>query len=532
MSGSRNTGSKDQIMTFKPLILTGLVLLSISQSGTAVLAQSGFMGDGTLAKSAPRHPTGLVRTPPDVLAKIPFAPTYRAYLPPSVDLSNYFPTIGDQAQQGACVAFSSGFAARAYYAEVVEHRDITKPENIPSPAFIYDAVHQPGTAADPCGGGSDPVDALTLLQDHGAASLADFPFDGRNEPSACPTLTDAQKAKGTDFRIASFERVQGLEDAKAELAQGNPIIVAADLDDGFMALHGPLGGSVWESGPIDPNAPYEGHAFTLIGYDDKLQQFKFLNSWGAEWGDSGFGRISYKAANNRIGGAFVMRMPGDPTITLLPADFRSDVPTPLAPMLKTGPNLGAATANGPVQAAGLWCGKVEVRKGADGKPVAAGFVGADTEFAKLKSQFGDDVDVSGVEIAPWPLCETRLTLGDSIGGDAAPVANITAAADGSRSVTLSTPADASFLYAVTFAVDGSVAAIGDMRPVGSVTGSKVQGTIGKDAQTLLVVASDKELMAAVPSDGSARAFLSALRDGILHGSAEHISAQLVTSLAK
>ena len=43
---------------------------------------------------------------------------------------------------------------------------------------------------------------------------------------------------------------------------------------------------------------------------------------------------------------------------------------------------------------------------------------------------------------------------------------------------------AKYPFAVTFAVDGSVAAIGDMRPVGSVTGSKVQGTIGKDAKNL------------------------------------------------
>ncbi|MBQ8107676.1 MAG: InlB B-repeat-containing protein, partial [Ruminococcus sp.] len=35
------------------------------------------------------------------------------------------------------------------------------------------------------------------------------------------------------------------------------------------------------------------HALCLIGYDDSLQAFKFINSWGTDWGLNGYGYISY-----------------------------------------------------------------------------------------------------------------------------------------------------------------------------------------------------------------------------------------------
>ena len=33
----------------------------------------------------------------------------------------------------------------------------------------------------------------------------------------------------------------------------------------------------------------------LVGYSDRRQAFKVMNSWGTEWGDGGFAWISYRA---------------------------------------------------------------------------------------------------------------------------------------------------------------------------------------------------------------------------------------------
>ena len=510
---------------------SGLTLAILTMAAGPVLAQSQQQfGVAPQTQSLPTHPTGALKILPEVLAKIPTAPDYRAFRPVAVDLSNYFPAIGDQGHQGSCVAWSTGFAARAYYAEVVEHRDISDPHNIPSPAFIYDVIHQAGpNADDPCGGGSSATDALTLME-QGVGSLADFPYDGRDAADACPTLSAADRAKGTDFKIAGFEKLTTPEQVKSELAQGNPVIVGADIDDDFQYMQGPTGAGVWNAGRPDPKAPYEGHEFVLIGYDDQLQEFKFINSWSAEWGQNGFGRISYQTALNRFDEPpLVMRMPGDPQITLAPADFRSDVLNTTGPVLQTGPNVGSASAHGPVELSGLWCGKVEVRKGAGGKLVATGFVGAATDIDAIKVQIGADADVSGVEVAPWPLCETRLTLGDRLGGDSAPTTTIAAATDGAHAVTLSAPA-AKYVYAVSFDKDGTVHDVAGLKPAGTIAATTLSGLADKDAQSLLVVASDTQLIDGFSDGESLRDFLSSLRDGVLHSGAQHISAKLVTTL--
>ncbi len=516
-------------MMDKAMFRAGLAIAALALSGGIALAQSQMLCAAPAGQSGPKRPTGSLPTPPAVLAKIPTVPEYRAFLPRAVDLSSYFTAIGDQAQQGSCVAWSTGFAARAYYAEVVEHRDISDPHNIPSPAFIYDAIHQPGRSADdPCGGGADAVDAMHLLE-QGVGSLADFPYDGRDTADACPTLSAADRAKGTDFKIAGFEQVNTIDQAKAELAQGNPVVVAANIDDGFQYLQGPTGGGVWNSGVPVEGTPYEGHEFTLIGYDDDQKEFKLINSWSPEWGQNGFGRVSYQTVQNRISVGFVERMPGDPQITLAPGDFRSDAINMSGPVLKTGPNAGAASAHGPVEIAGLWCGKVEVRKGADGKPVATGFVGTAKDIDAIKTQLGDGADVSGVEVAAWPLCETRLTLGDRLGGDGAPVAKIVAASGGGHSVTLTAPA-AGYVDAVSFDKDGTVHSVASLKAAGGGAPTTLSGAVDKDAQSLLVVASDAQLIDKFTDGESARDYLSSLRDGVLHAGAQQISARLVTTL--
>src|SRR5450756_546557 len=65
---------------------------------------------------------GLILDTEDDLANIPRTPDYRAFLPDRVDLSDQFPTPGDQGEQNSCVGWSVGYAARAYYANKVEGR--------------------------------------------------------------------------------------------------------------------------------------------------------------------------------------------------------------------------------------------------------------------------------------------------------------------------------------------------------------------------------------------------------------------------
>ena len=66
-----------------------------------------------------------------------------------------------------------------------------------------------------------------------------------------------------------------------------------------VALYADLGFSYYSSGvysgcPSD-SYYYINHAVLLVGYDDTEQAWIIKNSWGADWGDQGYIKISYSA---------------------------------------------------------------------------------------------------------------------------------------------------------------------------------------------------------------------------------------------
>src|SRR6185436_3843345 len=103
---------------------------------------------------------------------------------------------------------------------------------------------------------------------------------------------------------------------------GNPVIIGANLDDNFMNLEGRRGTQVWRSDKSQPTVG--GHAITLVGYDDARKVFKFINQWTANWGDKGYGRMTYDTLLARVDEAFVIKMPGDPEVVLAPDDLVAD----------------------------------------------------------------------------------------------------------------------------------------------------------------------------------------------------------------
>jgi hypothetical protein len=108
-------------------------------------------------------------------------PEYRAFLPDRIDLSNRFLAPGDQGRQNSCVGWSVGYAARAYYVNKVEGRDIGQPTNIRT--YIYNSIMSASSTND-CGIGSKISDALNLLG-RGAISISQFPYteDSCRRPS-------------------------------------------------------------------------------------------------------------------------------------------------------------------------------------------------------------------------------------------------------------------------------------------------------------------------------------------------------------
>ena len=109
---------------------------NLKLAGMGAIAASALMlalTGGAFAQ-AHHYTLGGVPTPAALKQSIAQAPVFRDFLPAAVDLSRYMPPVGDQGQQGSCVGWATAYAARAYYAEQIEHRDTTQKQNVPSPA--------------------------------------------------------------------------------------------------------------------------------------------------------------------------------------------------------------------------------------------------------------------------------------------------------------------------------------------------------------------------------------------------------------
>ena len=208
-------------------------------------------------------------------------------LPEKIDLSPGMPPVGNQGNQGSCVAWSVAYAMKSYQEKIEEKHSFERngtldKKTVFSPAYIYNQISRGQDQ------GSQIWEALNLVMKKGAATWNDMPYDERDfrrQPNA-----DIVKEAGK-FRITYWRAVDtaNISDIKAHLASGYPVLIGAYVDTGFMNLQGP--NSLYNK-ISDLNGG--GHAMCLVGYDNERQAFKLINSWGTTWGDQGFGWIDYQ----------------------------------------------------------------------------------------------------------------------------------------------------------------------------------------------------------------------------------------------
>jgi C1A family cysteine protease len=88
------------------------------------------------------------------------------------------------------------------------------------------------------------------------------------------------------FKIKSYYRCTSEIQIKSALAAGKSIWIGVPVANSIFS---------YSNGVI--NYPSDsiigGHALCVVGYDDTLRAYKFVNSWGTWWGQGGFGLLSY-----------------------------------------------------------------------------------------------------------------------------------------------------------------------------------------------------------------------------------------------
>ena len=243
-----------------------------------------------LAKLVVRRPSahggyGWIRDLPDDRDFVYGAPLIRfpQGLPPSVDLRSECPPVYDQGQLGCCTG--NGIAGAIEF----DQRKQGTREFTPSRLFIYynERVIEGTVDHD---SGAQIRDGIKSVAKLGAPPETDWPYDitkfaDRPPPQA---YTDAKQ----DLVTAYSRVVQDITQMRGCLAAGYPFVLGFTVYESFESQTVAQTGIVPMPGTAE--AVLGGHCVVAVGYDDNKRLFTIRNSWGTDWGLSGYCLMPYE----------------------------------------------------------------------------------------------------------------------------------------------------------------------------------------------------------------------------------------------
>jgi len=227
----------------------------------------------------PRYALGCVKDPYDH-RDLTVGPLLKlSPLPERVDHSEALPPIFDQGPAGTCVACATGYYDKSFQ-EGLEHGwALTFPQHQFSPLFIYSQRRN-----QPEDHGMTIREGMKIIKEQGICSLACMPYSPSriNQPP-----TPEQRKAALPYKAKSYARITSIAEMEAYLMT-NCFVAGVMVHEQFMDA---------PAGVIpmpEPGCEYlGGHAICVVGFDQRNRMFKFANSWGTQWGDRGFGHISY-----------------------------------------------------------------------------------------------------------------------------------------------------------------------------------------------------------------------------------------------
>jgi len=206
----------------------------------------------------------------------------RLSAPSGVDYTHRMSPVRDQGDEGTCVAFASVTGVKEYQ-EMDEHGKLIEL----SPRYVYSLCKRMDGIPDE--EGTYPRVAMKVLAERGVCLENCWPYRPYQKDRPCPEA-DEQAAP---FRIRTYARLEGVEEMERSLSLNGPFLVGVEVfSSWFEDNRGriPL--------PAADDSPVGGHAVCVVGYSREEKFFKFKNSWGSDWGEGGYGYLTYGYLEN------------------------------------------------------------------------------------------------------------------------------------------------------------------------------------------------------------------------------------------
>jgi GNAT superfamily N-acetyltransferase len=105
-----------------------------------------------------------------------------------------------------------------------------------------------------------------------------------------------------------YHRVRDFDDCKNILVHHGPFNASFEVD--LTRWGGAPDGKI--SIPENDETLSAAHNVLFVGYDDDTQELRFINSWGPEWGDNGYGYMPYEYYRRFLLEAWVIPKGGRP----------------------------------------------------------------------------------------------------------------------------------------------------------------------------------------------------------------------------
>ncbi|HEY0588498.1 MAG TPA: C1 family peptidase, partial [Pseudoduganella sp.] len=230
------------------------------------------------------------------------------------DIKQYLPSyikaglILNQGQEGACTGF--GLAATINYQLWIRGHMGNEVETV-SPRMIYQLAKYYDEWPDEDYEGSSCRGALKGWQKHGVCGESYWPYDPKNRTGPKKDWdTDATtRPVGIYYRIDN----RSVIDMQSAISRMGAIYVSASVHQGWTDIG--RGSTDSHAGLPRIRQSKEilgGHAFCLVGYNE--DGFIVQNSWGTDWGASGFAVLGYSDWVDNGSDAWVVGL-GVPTRT-------------------------------------------------------------------------------------------------------------------------------------------------------------------------------------------------------------------------